>query len=213
MSSKSHILSPGYSAVPPGMIANVVTCLEMTRKPHPKPARPTGQPMSLERIEKPDPVAYRALFRSVGQDWLWYSRLVMPDGDLRDILENPDVEVYVLTSIRQEIGLLELDFRQEGQCELAFFGLVKDAIGQGAGRFLMDQALLRAWARPIARLWVHTCTFDHPSAIDFYRRSGFAPYAFEVEVGPDPRLSGHLPRAAAPHVPLADFAEAGRGLS
>jgi GNAT superfamily N-acetyltransferase len=206
MTSASHTLPIGYSDVPPGMIANVVTCLEMLQRPRPRPARPLGRPMSLERIEKPDLAAYRALFRAVGEEWLWYSRLVMPDDELRGILEDPDVELYVLTSVRKEIGLLELDFRRTGQCELAFFGLVNDAIGQGAGRFMMDQALLRAWSRPIERFWVHTCHFDHPAAIGFYRHSGFTPYAFQVEVSPDPRLSGHLPREAAPHVPLADFA-------
>jgi GNAT superfamily N-acetyltransferase len=199
------ILSSGYSAVPPGMLANVVTCLEMRERPRPRPARPMEQPMALERMEKPDLAAYRALFRAVGQDWLWLSRLVMPDEKLRAILESPDVEVYVLSSLNKQFGLLELDFRKKDQCELAFFGLVPEAIGHGAGRFLMDQALRKAWSRPIGRLWVHTCTFDHPSAVGFYQRSGFVPYEFMVEVTPDPRLTGHLPREAAPHVPLADF--------
>lgn len=205
MTSAMNSLPAGYSAVPPGMIANVVTCLEMKQRPRPKPTRPLESPLVLQRVEEPDIAAYRALYRAVGQDWLWYSRLVMPDDELRGILEDRDVEVYVLSSLRRQIGLLELDFRKEGECELAFFGLVKDAIGQGAGRYLMDQALLRAWARPIERLWVHTCTCDHPAALDFYRRSGFVPFAFEVEVSPDPRLTGHLPRGAAPQVPLADF--------
>lgn len=205
MTSSATPLPLGYSLVPPGMIANVVTCLEMKEKPKPRAARPLEQPMALERLEKLDLETYRALFRAVGQDWLWLSRLVMPDDQLRRILESPDVEVYILTSMKKRIGLLELDFREKGQCELAFFGLVPDAIGNGAGRFLMDQALHKAWARPIERLWVHTCTFDHPSAVGFYRRSGFVPYEFRVEVTADPRLSGHLPREAAPHVPLADF--------
>ena len=74
--------------------------------------------------------------------------------------------------------------------------------GRAPGRFLMQQAIARAWARPIERFWVHTCTLDHPSAVGFYRRSGFQPYAVMVEIADDPRLSGHLPREAAPHVPL-----------
>ncbi|MDQ0391264.1 GNAT family N-acetyltransferase [Labrys monachus] len=205
MTSSARLLSAGYSAVPPGMIATVVTCLEMTQRPRPRPLRPVDTPMVLQRVEKPDLQAYRALFRAVGQDWLWYSRLTMPDDELRGILEDPLVEIHVLSSMRRDIGLLELDFRRPGECELAFFGLVKEAIGQGAGRFLMDQALAKAWSRPIERLWVHTCTFDHPAALGFYRRSGFVPFSFEVEVSPDPRLSGHLPREVAPQVPLADF--------
>ncbi|OCC00905.1 GCN5 family acetyltransferase [Labrys sp. WJW] len=205
MTSSAPVLSAGYSNVPPGMLANVVTCLEMLQRPKPKPAKPLERPLTLERIEKPDLGDYRALYRAVGEDWLWFSRLIMPDAELAAILEHPDVEVYVLMAGKRRLGLLELDFRQQGQCELAFFGLVAEAIGQGAGRFLMDQALAKAWARPIERLWVHTCTFDHPGALAFYRRSGFEPFAFEVEVCADPRLSGCLPRQAAAHIPLADF--------
>jgi ribosomal protein S18 acetylase RimI-like enzyme len=102
----------------------------------------------------------------------------------------------------EDIGLLELDFRRPGACELAFLGVVPEAIGSGAGRFLIGQAVARAFARPIGRLWVHTCTLDHPGALGFYRRAGFRPYKRAVEVADDPRLAGHLPRAAAPQIPL-----------
>jgi hypothetical protein len=59
-----------------------------------------------------------------------------------------------------------------------------------------------AWARPISRFWVHTCSFDHPSAVAFYTRSGFRPYATMVELMTDPRLEGRLPPDAAPQIPL-----------
>jgi len=190
--------------LPPGKLANLVTCLEMTERPAPKPQGPARGALSLQRIAQPDLDSYRALFRRVGQDWMWFSRLIMPDERLRQILTDPKVEVYALRDGSAEIGLLELDFREEGQCELAFFGVVPEAIGQGAGRFLMDQAIALAWARPIRRFWVHTCSFDHPSALAFYRRSGFRPYAYAVEVHDDPRLTGHLPRTAAPHIPLIE---------
>jgi len=137
-----------------------------------------------------------------GDDDAWTENAVAER--LRGILESPDVEVYVLREGRRDIGLLELDFRTPGDCELAFFGLVPEAIGSGRGRHLMDQALARAWARPIRRLWVHTCTFDHPSAVAFYTRSGFRVYALEVEIADDPRLTGHLPREAAPHIPVVE---------
>jgi hypothetical protein len=66
----------------------------------------------------------------------------------------------------------------------------------------MDQAIARAWAKPISRFWLHTCNFDHPAALAFYRRSGFTPYKMMAEVMDDPRLTGLLPRDAAPHVPI-----------
>ena len=58
--------------------------------------------------------------------------------------------------------------------------------------------------KKIERFWVHTCTFDHPNALGFYQKAGFKPYAFMVEVADDPRFTGHLPRDAAPHIPLIE---------
>lgn len=203
MNTENPTLPLGYSPVAPGQIVNVVTCLEMLQRPEPKPASPEAG-LSLERWPQPDLDGYRALYRLVGEDWLWFSRLVMPDDELRAILHDPLVEVHVLRDGARQLGLLELDFRTEGQCELAFFGVVKDAIGKGTGRLLMNHAISTAWSRPIRRFWVHTCTFDHPAAIGFYQRSGFKPYEFMVEVLDDPRLSRVMARGAAAHIPLID---------
>ena len=192
----------GYASLKAGHIAAVVTNLEMLSPPAKPMPRPFPPGVSLAPLERSDLSAYRTLYRKVGEDWLWYSRLVMADDELRAFFDDPRVDIFALRKDEQTIGLLELDFRQDRQCELAFFGLIAEAIGQGLGRALMNAALERAWSRPIDRLWLHTCTFDHPAAVGFYIRSGFRPYAFQVEVAPDPRLSGHLPPQAAPHVPL-----------
>lgn len=196
-------LPAGYHPLPPGHLANVVTCLEMRQKP---PLRPVPEipGLSLERLGAADTQRFRALFRAIGQDIMWFSRLVMPEETLAGIIGDPKVYSHALVKDGRDIGLLELDFREEAQCELSFFGLVPSEVGSGAGRFLMNAALERAWSEPITRLWVHTCTFDHPNALGFYRRSGFRPYQVMVEVHPDPRLTGHLPREASPQVPLLE---------
>ncbi|WP_439817011.1 GNAT family N-acetyltransferase [Zavarzinia sp. CC-PAN008] len=202
LAASDAALGLGYHALAPGHIANVVTCLEMREPPPARPGRGFAAPFALVALPQPDVDEYLALYRKVGADWLWYSRLAMPRPDLAAILHHPAVEVFALENAGERVGILELDFRQAGQCELAFFGLAAGAIGAGLGRSLMDAAIARAWAAPIDRFWVHTCTLDHPSAIGFYQRSGFRPYAVMVEVTPDPRLDGLLPRDAAAHVPL-----------
>lgn len=194
-------LTNGYHSLPAGKLANVVTCLEMRERPAPrglgfKPG------LSLEPAKRADLAAYRTLFATVGRDLMWFSRLVMPDAELASILADPDYEPHVLTQNGRAIGILDLDFREKPDCELAFFGLVPEAVGVGAGAALMDAAIAMAFARPITRFWVHTCTYDHPNALGFYRRSGFVPYRLMVEIHDDPRLSGHLPRSASPQVPL-----------
>ena len=188
----------GYTDLPPGMIAAVVTYLEMHAPP---PSRPvTRQDWSMASL-RGDPARYRALFRRVGEPWLWFSRLIMDDAVLRSIIDHPRVQTYAMQENGLDIGLLELDFREPHMCELSFFGLVPEAIGCGWGRILMNEAIRRAWEQPISRLWVHTCSLDHPGALQFYIRSGFRPYKRAVEIADDPRLRGHLPLTAAAHMP------------
>ncbi|MFN0194343.1 MAG: GNAT family N-acetyltransferase [Aestuariivirga sp.] len=191
----------GYSDLPAGKLANVVTCLEMRAKPVLRPVPANG--LSLSPLDRRDLAGYRALYRAVGQDWMWFSRLVMADENLKGILADPAREPFVLMKEGERAGILELDFASTpGECEIAFFGVTPQAIGFGAGRYLMNEAIMRAWSKPISRLWVHTCTHDHPGALAFYIRSGFTPYQRLVEIHDDPRLQGYLPETASPHIPL-----------
>jgi GNAT superfamily N-acetyltransferase len=193
-------LSDGYHDVPAGKIAAVVTYLEMREPPsRPPPARPD---VSIVRVAQPSADWYRNLYSRIGQDWLWFSRLKISRVELEAIIQHPDVEVSALERVGEAVGLLELDFRAAGECELAFFGLIPAEIGHGLGRLLMAHAVVRAWSKPIRRFWVHTCTLDHPGALGFYIRSGFSAYRRQIEIADDPRLNGLLPQQAAPQVPL-----------
>lgn len=194
------MLTAGFHAVPPGMIATVVTSLEMTARPALRPEVADAN-WRLDRLAG-DPDPYRALYRAVGSDWLWFSRLQISDAALVETIGDAGVEVYRLSDGAGGVGMLELDFREADTCELVFFGLSATLIGGPAGRWLMNRAIERAWSRPIRRFWVHTCTLDHPAALAFYARSGFAAFKQEIEIAEDPRLTGVVPADAAPHVPL-----------
>lgn len=199
------MLPDGYSDVPMGKLAAVVTSLEMQAPPA-IGVDPEQPGVTLVRVELPDVAWYRELYSRVGGEWVWASRLAMSENDLAAILRCPDVEVYAVMKDGRAEGLLELDFREEGVCELAFFGLTAAMVGNGTGRWLMNRAIARAWSRDgheqIACLWVHTCTLDSPQALGFYIRSGFTPVKRQVEVFDDPRLTGILPETAAAQVPI-----------
>ena len=189
-----------YDALPDGELAAVVTYLEMHRPPE-QPVPPS--PLSLNRIEIPQPEGYRALFRLVGAPWLWFSRLIMDDAHLAGIIQHPKVELYSVTDeAGADVGMLELDFREPGECELAFIGLVPELSGKGHGKWLLGEAVRLAWREGVDRVHVHTCSLDHPAALSAYRRAGFTPYKRAVERFRDPRLLGILPASCAPQVPL-----------
>lgn len=195
------MLADGFHDVPPGKVAMVVTHLEMRRKAD---IRGITLPSDINfRPVQAEPVWFRDVFTRVGAtEWLWYGRLKLDDATLSGILNDPKVEHYTLTRDGIDEALLELDFREDGACELGYFGLTPALIGSGAGRYLMDAAITRAWQEPITRFHVNTCTFDSPQALSFYRRSGFTPIRQQVEIDDDPRLEGVLPANAGPNIPI-----------
>lgn len=189
-----------YEQVADGELAAIVTYLEMRAPPdHEIPS----SHLSLKRVEVPQPEHYRELFRLVGTPWLWFSRLVMDDAHLATIIQHPKVEIDAVVDEKgREVGMLELDFREPGECELSFIGLVSELAGQGHGKWLLGEALRGAWRGGVDRVHVHTCSLDHPAALSAYRRAGFTPYKRAIERFPDPRLLGFLPKDCAPQVPL-----------
>ncbi len=198
-------LEAGYHNVRPGDLACIVTALEMLAPPEGlRRLTPEGDvPIQLVRWKDCAPKKYRALYQRVGGPWLWWSRLVKSDDELAEILSDPRVQLYaVVDRARVEVGVLELDFRVGGQCEIAFFGLIPGATGKGLGKWLMRKALQMAWAPGISRVWLHSCTTDDPRAVPFYMTQGFVPFARYVEVYRDPRLCGLYPEDAAPQIAL-----------
>jgi GNAT superfamily N-acetyltransferase len=196
------ILPDGYSDVPAGKIAAVVTHLEMTVRPA-IAVDPPGA-WSLRKVERPDLAWYRDLYRRVGEEWLWFSRIRASDEKLAARLHHPLVETHALVADGSDEGLLELDYREASACEIGMFGVTAKLVGSGAARWLMNSALGLAWSPPITRVWLHTCTFDHPAALPFYQRAGFRPFRRQVEIADDPRLDGTAPRDVAKHVSVIE---------
>lgn len=204
MSKTFAISLSGTTDLPAGKIASIVTSLEMFSAPERRPDPPGVEGFSLEAIGREDVARYLAVYRLLGERWMWFSRLVKPVEELQAILSDPAVDFFAVRFDGRDVGLLELDFRIAGEGELAFFGLDESVVGKGAGRWLMNRALEHAWAKPIGRFWVHTCTLDHQGAVEFYQRSGFTAFKRGVEVDDDPRLHGAMLRGAVPHHPVIE---------
>jgi GNAT superfamily N-acetyltransferase len=191
----------GYVILPPGKLANAVTWLEIV-SPAPKGiAPPPG--MVLQRLGMLDAALFHRLLRAVGEDWLWSGLLAKPEAEIAARLARPDVSSFAVMADGVAIGVLDIELTGEG-AEVVYFGLAASWTGRGAGAWLIDEAKRAAADAGAHRLWLHTCNFDHPAALGFYRKHGFAVYAVGYEVLDDPRVLGLLPRHAAPHVPFVE---------
>lgn len=191
------------SAVAVPELAVTVTQLEMTSKPLRTPPPPPLARHLLMRAEPATVSFYRYLYDTVGANWLWTERRQWDDDRLADRLNGEGTDVTVLYVDGVPAGFGELFQDGADTTDLAYFGLLPEFIGRKLGPFLLWSMIDLAWARPIRRMTVDTCTLDHPKALAHYQRAGFVPYAQRQVRKPDPRLTGLLPRDAAPHIPLA----------
>jgi GNAT superfamily N-acetyltransferase len=187
------------------MIDDVVTYLEMrAHQAGPRVHLPSGK-IALMRAEACSVSYYRYLYQAVGESCLWYVRREWDDARLKAHLNRETVEVFVLYAGGVPAGYFELDASAPRETELSYFGLVPEFIGRGLGQFLLQAAVDRAWSRPLDRLRVNTCTFDHPRALPNYQRAGFVVYDRRAVSFPDPRERGVLPRSLThPRLPQLD---------
>jgi GNAT superfamily N-acetyltransferase len=192
---------PEIVEVPLEKLPTVVTCLQMLKRPITFDDYDYAD-FSLIPHAKPDLNWYLALYRHVGASWLWSWRLALSRDDLSRIVHDPRVDIFSLRYRGSDEGLHELDFRDDKECELKLLGVSTALIGTGGARWLMSHALRIAWSKSINRMWLHTCSMDHPAALNFYIQSGFAPYRRYVEIADDPRTIGLLPAVSGAHVPM-----------
>ena len=181
------------------------TYLEMTDRTCFRPSQPSAVEFQLVRVELPCPELNRFLYAAVGADWCWYSRLAWDYAQWLAYLDRPELETWVAYVAGTPAGYYELERQSCGDVEIKYFGVMPGFIGKGIGGALLSEAIARAWEMDAGRVWVHTCTLDHPQACRNYQARGFE--IFKTEEGfeelPDhplePWPSAGRPRAQQGH--------------
>jgi GNAT superfamily N-acetyltransferase len=152
----------------------VRTYLEMTSPDDLRAGSSTLPSDVTLRREWPEPARYRFLYAAVGDAHHWRDRNAWSDDDLAGYLRRASVSVWVLARGDDPLGYVELVRDDgDGSVEIAYFGLLPAAIGQGMGGAFLAEAVRRAWSLDATRVWLHTCTLDHPAALPNYLARGF----------------------------------------
>jgi len=158
-------------------IAYAITFLEMDERPRaPLPPRPANLVAAILASRNPPLDYFLYLYTQVGGPHEWTDRLQCPREETRDFVSNPAVSLHTLMLDGWPGGFFMLDVSDPPVCELAYFGLVPQAIGRGLGYWFLATAVDTGWAMPgIERMTVHTNTLDHPRALGLYQKVGFRP--------------------------------------
>jgi GNAT superfamily N-acetyltransferase len=155
------------------------TYLELT---DPTKIRPAAPPriqgdVRIEPVHPPDGATNRWFYEQVGAPHRWTDHAGRSDAEWQAWAEQ--VETWVATVDGERAGYYELHETDDGSVELAYFGLLPPAQGQGLGGHLLTHALQRAFTkRP--RVWVHTCTLDGPHALANYEARGLRRFRTEL---------------------------------
>lgn len=121
----------------------------------------------------------KSFYRSVGADWNWVDRLNWTDRQWMEYARPGNLRTFVAYKAGSATGYYELNKAEDGAVEIVFLGLLPAFIGKGYGRFLVSHAIDNAWQWGASRVWLHTCTEDHPRALDNYLKSGLKIYKRE----------------------------------
>lgn len=155
------------------------TYLEMTSLEQLRPVPPPDPAPRIERVGGCPVSFFRYLYVEVGRAFHWTDRLEWSDQVIRDYLASPDVSLWLMTWEAAPAGYFELKRHEDASVEVAYFGLLPEFIGRGWGKYLLAEAVNGAWALKPPRVWLHTCTLDHPAALPNYLQRGFRPYREE----------------------------------
>jgi GNAT superfamily N-acetyltransferase len=162
------------------------TYLELRDRSQFKDAFGSFPGVQIARAQRPHPELYRHCYRTVGEAFHWRDRWAWSDDQITAHLADPAIQVFIATrstgdQTAQLAGWYELRrVREDDSVEIAYFGIVAAEFGRGFGKHLLSSAVYAAWGLGPSRVWLHTCTLDHPNALSNYLARGFTPYRTET---------------------------------
>jgi len=166
----------------PELMPVTVTFLEMHKPPAHSPSMPYNRSIALLRTRAIPLHFYRYLMDRVGRRWHWVNVLRLSDEELSAGLHREDRDIRVLYLDGAPAGFFDLKPHLPDEVELAYFGMMEHALGQGIGRWFLGAAIEAAWSYGPQRVVVQTCTLDHPAALPLYQKLGFSPVGQKKEV-------------------------------
>ena len=122
---------------------------------------------------KPDFQLNKFFYKQVGKKHRWIDRLSWTDEKWINFISNKNLETYVISESEDLIGFFELLYNPDlKETEISYFGLLEEYIVKGIGGYALSEAIKKAFEKNIKRVWLHTCTLDHPNALKNYIARG-----------------------------------------
>jgi len=129
--------------------------------------------LRIEKVEIKIPEYNKFLHTMVGYEYRWGGRNNWDRNDWNWYVNRDELETWVAYISATPIGYFELEKGTESDIHIQAFGLLPNFIGKGFGGYLLTKAVEIAWDMQAKRIWVNTCSHDHPHALQNYLARGF----------------------------------------
>lgn len=158
----------------------IVHHLELTDLADFRPALSNGPELEVRQASIPCPALNRFFYATVGEQWSWIDRLPWTDDQWLAYLSRPELTTWIGYLSGTPAGYFELEVQAEGSVEILYFGLLPQFIGAGIGGTFLNTTVETAWKLGGKRVWLHTCSLDHPYALQNYQARGFTLFKEET---------------------------------
>jgi GNAT superfamily N-acetyltransferase len=122
----------------------------------------------------------RFLYLLVGREWHWNDKRGWSEAQWKAYAESENLQTFVAYYDGSVAGYFEMRPDKIGGVEIAILGMAPRFLGRGFGAALLTHALEAAWRHEPTRVWLHTCSFDHPAALPNYQARGMTVYKVET---------------------------------
>lgn len=129
--------------------------------------------LRIERMATPCPEFNKFLHTVVGHAYRWGGRAAWTKENWVAYACRDELETWVAYVEGTPAGYFEIEKNAPGDVHIWNFGLLPQFIGQGLGGHLLTRAVERAWAWGATKVWLRTCSHDHPHALKNYLARGF----------------------------------------
>ena len=138
----------------------------------------SSEGFNLIEAEKNNFDLNKFFYKQIGKKHQWVDRLIWQDKNWIEYVSNKNLKTFILQKNNDFVGYFELLFNKN-DCEIAYFGILEKFIGKGYGGFLLSEAI-RIGFKNANRIWVHTCSLDHPNAKGNYKSRGMKVFKTEI---------------------------------
>lgn len=129
--------------------------------------------LEVRQVVRPSAEFNWFLHQAVGTKFRWGGRDQWGEAEWTEWVNRPGLETWVAYVEGTPAGYCELVSEEDDSVRIHHFGLLPSFIGQGLGGHFLSLTIERAWEMGADRVWLSTCSHDHPHALKNYLARGF----------------------------------------